>query len=127
MWARRILRAGWLVAPVFAIPSWIKKTLFNDWAQTRFTMICMACLGGVSACTHNMWKLEEPATPERIVAERTGHSPMAQCMRQLMPRRQAQFNRPLTNRDMNRGHNDCEEALEAATIMETQKAALATK
>lgn len=126
MWARRLLRAGWLIAPLFAIPRWFKYQFFvtkdEKWniggTIWFFIIIAFGCL--VVDCSQYTVKINKQADAAQI-AEYLKDDP---CMIEMMPRWQANVKRPLKVRDLEEGKSACEQHFGDTRKMNEQKAAM---
>lgn len=120
LWTRRMIRAGWLLGPVLEFPSKIFAFLFGSRTSTLWTLVCLAVILSVGSCTRETMRRDADATAEEIKAALNND----RCMIDLMPRRQADFNRPLTVRDLMKGNTDCREFEENQRKIAGQKAAM---
>ena len=130
MWARRILRAGWLMAPILSFPNWLYRFLCVDKDKGKFdagkTLCCTAFWAFVAFC---IWGVQDsrrghsPATPQQISAAIKDNT----CMQQLMPVWQKHFNAPLTVYNLERGTDECKQAMDNFYLINSQKKAMAIK
>jgi hypothetical protein len=127
MWSRRVLRAGWMIAPVLDWPLKFYKLTCVCSDTNKFSIgktIWSCFLAGVLitaylAIRHNN-RVGETATPEQVLAAVKGNK----CMIDLMPRYQTHFGRALQIRDLERGSADCAQNYETKSIIELQKKAI---
>jgi len=122
MWSRRVLRAGWALAPVLQFPAKVLKFMFGTKDAAITTLCLFGCAAGIGACTNRQMYLDRVATGAEIEAALKGNN----CMIDLMPRRQAidKKGAPLTNRDLMIGQIDCDEHWKAVGQLQEQKAVL---
>ena len=125
MWTRRVLRAGWLLAPILAVPGQVVRALFGTPSRAGTTLGCALVVGGISACAMNELHKNSYATPEEIKAALKDNW----CMQELMPRRVKldYKDQPLRVYQLKLGLHDCEEAAERAKVLQQQAAAMETK
>lgn len=128
MWARRAFRAGWLLAPIFAVPRWaVNKILwvFETGERTIAAFVIFFIASGITWIFFEGRRVQAIATPTQISEFiNAGHKT---CMADVMPRRQAAFKRPLTVSDFEKGIEDCQKARDNWIITEGQKAAMKVK
>lgn len=107
MWSRRVLRAGWMLAPVLRIPLVIWNFFFGSTEARVWTFIVLILGTLFTSCATYSEHVHSPATPESIEKMLAGD----QCMLELMPRRQRENyqGKPITNGQLARGKNDCDE------------------
>ncbi len=130
MWARRILRAGWLLAPVLSFPNWLYRFLCVNKSNNRFdigkTLLCTVFWAFIALC---IWGIQDscrghsPATPQQISAAIKDNP----CMQQLMPAWQKYFNAPLTVYHLERGQEECKQSMDNFYLIQSQKKAMGTK
>lgn len=124
MWARRMLRAGWLLAPILSFPGRFWRYYTADKENFIWCSVGFAALYAVGWMAQNVYTGTREATPAQITEALKGDW----CMADLMPRRQEAYKRPLMVIDISRGKRDCAEAAENdRKIMEQQAAMKAAK
>ena len=130
MWARRILRAGWLMAPILSFPNWLYRFLCLNTDTGKFdlgkTIFCVFIWSVVGLC---IWGVKEnirgnmPATPVQVANAVKDNT----CMQQLMPVWQKHYDRPLKVFDLENGVDQCKTAMDNFYLINSQKKAMGTK
>jgi hypothetical protein len=118
MWARRMLRAGWLLAPVLSFPKTAVKFLFGRPENCFLTCalsFCMLCIFYIPVKTAMSNRI---ASANDIEQALSGDA----CMMELMPRRQRldYQGSPLTKGNLIDGKRDCELYSKALIQVEEQ-------
>ena len=122
MWSRRVLRAGWFLAPVLRVPAALWGFFFGTSGAAWTTVILGLMVFGMGSCVKRDIYLDQVSTGAEIEAAVQDNA----CMINLMPRRQALDKKgaPLTNRDLVRGKIDCHEHWVAVGQLAEQKETL---
>lgn len=130
MWARRMLRAGWLIAPVFSMPRKAYDYFLCDrhgnfeFFRLFWGSVLMGMLGGVTSCSHTEWRKIQVATAAEVTEALRGNA----CMTDLMPRRAKDPGKeglPLTLGDLDLGQKDCDSAHKKWQAIAEQERAIA--
>ena len=108
MWARRVLRAGWLLAPLLTFPSKVCTYLFYcegkfSWSNVAVVSFLGCILFGMVSCTTTEIKEAQVASPAEITAALKGNP----CMIELMPRWVVNSKKPLRRGDLVKGAEMC--------------------
>ena len=120
MWSRRVLRAGWALAPILQFPAKVWNFFFGDKDRTIVTLCCLIVASLIGSCARFEGHLNSPATSKEIEVALKGNP----CMIELMPRWQEKQGTPLTNFDLSRGKGECDSAIKKFSQVEEQKAAM---
>lgn len=124
MWARRALRAGWLLAPVLAAPggAWraFKKHPGNLTLLFFLLAFAAAIIIGLVVGIYHAYQGSYTATPEQIFTALKGN----ECISDLVSRRQAQSQQPILVYDLRLAESDCAKWKEKEQIVNQQKAAI---
>lgn len=120
MWSRRVLRAGWMLAPILRIPVAIWNFFFGTSEAKNWTLIILFFGIVFTSCSTYSEHMHSPATAERIEKMLEGDS----CMLELMPRRQRENyeGKPITNAQLSRGKDDCEQYWKDVKALKEQDA-----
>jgi hypothetical protein len=105
MWSRRVLRAGWALAPALKVPAKLWSFFFGTWGSAFWTLFFAVLIWFVTMATKQTNRMETIATSEEIT-EYVKNSP---CMVEMMPRWQKEVKRPLQYGDLRRGKRMCDE------------------
>lgn len=124
MWARRALRAGWLLAPILAFPGSIWTSIRKDIAFSIYlagmSLFGVSAIFGIISVGVTAKRNTESATAEQITAALKGNA----CLIDLVPRRQAGKGRPITVGELKMAKYDCERFLTEQQLINEQKAAM---
>lgn len=127
MWARRMLRAGWLIAPLFSMPRRAYHFFLCDDATKKFdfgalciTSFCLGCLFGMVSCTRTVINGNTIATQEHVTEYLKGDP----CMIEMMPRWLKKQERALSVYDLEEAKASCRNAFEAHYAKAAQKEAM---
>lgn len=105
-WARRMIRAGWLLSPIL---NFFFGSRFNFF---RAILIIAACTG-VTYCTRFKLHLDDYPTPAEVKVYMTGNTPAVnECMARLVPIRRDQYKTALSNARFQLAVEACVEATE---------------
>lgn len=135
MWSRRLLRAGWLIAPLFSLPGKIVRfpiralrfLFYNerhkcvDGFNVFFGVFLVAMFSTLCWTIYADKHFASAATAEAVTDALKDNA----CMTDLMPRRYAEFQRPLTYGDLRQGQRDCTAVYEAHYNKIAQEKAMA--
>ena len=132
LWARRMLRAGWLLAPILGLPNKIYKCLFGTFdaaCATIFLTVIVSIVGGV---TYSKMKEEEkreeqlrianPADIERFLTKNDAANNW--CMQEILPKWAAGLPAPLTIENLEATLANCKKANSVANIRRDQQSAM---
>lgn len=121
MWARRTLRAGYLIAPIFSFPKWFYHKFLTNYNDTKFSPLnaffalfittWFSVLFGFLGMTVYVAR---QASPETI--REAAENP---CVADMMKRWQAQLSTPLKIDHVLQSKKSCADAI---LIAEQQKA-----
>lgn len=113
MWSRRVLRAGWLIAPVFAFPKAAFRFLFcnsrGEFSVGGFMYVSFmtAVFGFIAFMVHDV-ATEGNAVSAADIAEARGSSA---CMAEYVPQiAKNSGDEPLTYRDLEFAYRGCDKA-----------------
>ena len=122
MWSRRVLRAGWVLAPVLRFPAAVWKFFFGSKEAAWWTIGLSTVLFGMGSCTMRDINMDRVATGQALEAAMKDNP----CMLNLMPRRQTLDKKgaPLTNRDLYIGQRDCTKFAETVGRLAEQTATM---
>lgn len=128
MWTRRLLRAGWLVAPVldflWKIPKGLWWFFFSNTDSIIWTCIGAVVVTGVTSCSVHATKMNTTATPAQITELIQKNPAYATCLKTFIPQLQVHFQRPINIRDLDTALNGCEESVSTAQAIAAQRAAV---
>ena len=120
MWARRVLRAGWLLAPIMQLPGAAYKFLFGNGDRAFVTVALFFMTIGMTSCVVHVNRVDKVASGQQITEALKGDV----CMIEMMPRWQKTVQRALRVGDLEDGKDLCNNQNDKAREMAAQHKAL---
>lgn len=105
MWSRRVLRAGWALAPVLKVPAVLWEFFFGNAPSVFWTFVLIMFVTFVTLVVKQDNEYRQIATQAHI----TEHLKNNPCMIEMMPRWQKEVKRPLQYGDLLYGKRKCDE------------------
>ena len=128
MWTRRLLRAGWLVAPVldflWKIPKGLWWFFFSTTDSIIWTCVGAVIVTGMASCSVHLHNVNTTATAEQIRELIQENPAYAGCLKLYIPQLQVDFQRPLDIGDLNTALNNCRSSVKSAQAIAAQRAAV---
>lgn len=127
MWARRLLRAGWLVESMLRAPGrafnyfWCDSYGNFEVGRVILTMIALGIGGAMSTCTVQVVRANTLASAQDVALALKDNP----CMIEMMPRWVKKTNKPLSQYDLIEGKASCQAAWETHYAKIEQEKAMA--